>query len=68
MTHYSLFKGVDPVKFIHDVAILHLDRFIPEDMINVVPIELRQVPAKIGTICEVTGWGLTEDVSIIKDS
>lgn len=65
VTHYDLYKGANPEKFIHDVAILHLDRLIPEDIPAVAPIGLRKKPAKTGTICHVTGWGLTEDVSFL---
>lgn len=62
VTHYDLYKGNNPEKNRHDVAILHLNSFIPEDFAAVAPISLSKIPVKNGTICSVTGWGLTEDV------
>lgn len=62
VTHYDLYKGNNPEKNLHDVAILHLDSFIPDDFAAAAPISLGKTPVKNGTICSVTGWGLTEDV------
>lgn len=64
VTHYDLYKGNNPEKFIHDVAILHLDRIIPDDVPAVAPIALSKEQVKTGTICHVTGWGLTEEVGL----
>lgn len=62
VTHYDLYPGNDPEKHIHDIAVLHLNRFISDKNDAVAPISLSKNPVKNGTICQVTGWGLTEDV------
>lgn len=48
--NYQIFKG-------QDIAIMEVTSAFPENNKFIAPVQLRKHEVKVGTICQVTGWG-----------
>lgn len=58
VSNITVHEDYNPNTFENDIAIMKLSTSIPTDNEVIYPAYLRAVPVEVGTVCQVTGWGL----------
>ena len=63
---YYLVDQFNVSTYEHDIAVLILNDTVPITNPNIKPIDFTQKVIPSNTKCRVTGWGITEDVSLFE--